>query len=207
MLCAPWPSHPLGDLSEVLTGLPISRRSGEEGEPFAVLNIRDLDDMGLLDSTDECDRVLLTGGTRLVRYQVRAGDVVVTCRGTTLRAALVGTGADGAIASSNLLIIRPSPALLGQVLLAWLKTPRGEHELLSRSRASAMTIALGREDIEQVPFPLPPLAVQRQIVDLIQATDAGYRAALEAAETRRAVGYEVAARLLRGATSLGGPDA
>jgi len=204
---AKWPTRTIGEVAEVLTGLPLSRRADPEGDLYKVINLRDLDEVGRLTHGDELEQLRLVGGSRLLRYSVRQGDVVLTSRGAYMRVALAGRGADGAIASSNLLIIRPNDTLLGQVLLAWLKSPRGEHELLSRSRASAMTIALGRKEVEKVPFPIAPVAVQRQIVDLIQATDAGYRAALEAAEIRRVVGYEVAARLLRGATSPGGPDA
>lgn len=201
-----WPTRPLGTVSEILTGLPLSRRASEDGRPYRVVNIRDLGDTGLLSGLSGLDEVRLPGATRLVRYKVRKGDVLITCRGTSFRSVMVGAGAAGAIASANLLILRPRGDLLAPVLVAWLHTPRGEHEVLSRSRSSAMTLALGREDVAGIPVPVPPLEVQHQIVAVIEATDASYQAAIEAAELRRQVGLEVAARLLTGFEQSEGDD-
>lgn len=187
----------LSNVTEVFAGLSVLRRHGQGRgtRPVPVINVSDLEADGVAPA-DRLPRFTIRVGPATDRYRVQAGDVLVTARGTVLKVAVVGAESAGAIASSNLLVIRPGPEVLPAVLLAFLRSGPVQAELLASGQSSSRALSLTASDLGRLQVPLPPLAEQRRIVELLQAADANYRSALQAAELRRQVAYEVANRLL-----------
>lgn len=192
--------RPLKDLVEILTGLQSagvrkSRDPGSEtGPTYRLINTRHLDDFGQL-SVEQFDQVRVHETTKVERHQVRPGDVLLVCRGPSLRTALVTEPVSGAITSSNLLILRSRGEILPQALLAWLRTPSGQSELSSRQHSSTVSL-LRVKDVESVAVPIPSSLVQQQIAALIECADDGYRAGIRAAGLRRRIAYEAIEKTL-----------
>ena len=90
-------------------------------------------------------------------------------------------------------------------LLRYFLTPRGKHELgLASPGGAGRNKTLGQEDLNRLPVPLPPLAEQRRIVEVLVTWDAALRdvEALIAAQRRRKTG--LMQQLLGGHTRLPG---
>lgn len=196
---APWPSVRLGDIVEVRTGLPTSSRPADKGVSIPVINLRDIIASDVLSDSTALERIQFDKPRRADMYAVLPGDVLLSSRGAALRTALVGQGlAEPTIASSNLLVLRPSDRVLPTVLLAWLRSVEVQRALLSRSRSSSLSVALKRDDIADLEFPVPPLEVQRQIAAVVGATQRTYDSMVEVAEKRRQLGVAVVEQLFTG---------
>ncbi len=195
------PSRRLADVAKVIfVGLASSRRAAAADEHHSVplINVRDLSE-GRVPPIERLEARPVPKGYSADRYQVHAGDVVITCRGSQLKVACIAEEAHGAVLSSNLIGIRTGPDLLAPVLFAFLQSPRGQAALLGRSRSSTLGLALSPKSVGRLEVPVPPLEVQQQIAELVRAAEDHYVAAIEAAERRRMLGREVANTLLRGA--------
>lgn len=162
-----------------------------------MINVRDLDD-GRVASRDRLEVRSVARSFPADRYRVRAEDVLVTCRGTQLKVARVDDDTQGAVISSNLIIVRSGPDLLPPVLFGFLQSANGHAELRGRSRSSTLTLALSPIGVGRIEVPVPPLEVQRRIADLVQAAEENYAAALGAAKRRREVAHKIAIDLLTG---------
>lgn len=185
----PHPLHPLSDLAVISAGLAVARKTGDEGVETPVIGVVDLDGFGNVASSSSLERLRLLHSRNLDGYRVRAGDVLITARGTQLKVALVDDATAGAVLSANLLSIRPRvDRLLPGSLAAWLQTPRGHAALTERFHSTTGLLALTTPVVRALPVPVPPLAVQEQAAALFDATRAGYIAARRAADARRALG-------------------
>jgi hypothetical protein len=187
----------LSEIATLYPGLSLLRRRarGAGVRLVPVISVGDLEAEGVAPA-DRLTRAPLQTGPATERYRVQEGDVLVTARGTLLKVALVGPESAGALASSNLIVVRAGPDVLPAVLLAFLRNPRTQGELLSGSRSSSGALALTANDLGGLLVPVPPLAEQRRVAELLEAVEANYRAGRRAAEVRRQVGYELANKLL-----------
>lgn len=181
--------HPLSDLAEVFAGLAVGRKTADEGVLTPVIGVADLDGFGNVDACSALEHQRLVPGRYLDSYRIRAGDVLLTARGTQLKVALVDASTDGAVVSANLLCIRPRPErLLPGALAAWLQTPPGHAALTDRFHSTTGLLALTTPVVRALPVPVPSEAVQAQAAALFDATRVGYIAARRAADARRALG-------------------
>ncbi len=192
-----WPKRFLGDVSQVFVGMPLSRHPVAEGdvEAIPVINVRDLDDGRIIDPTHLEVRIQPRGDAS-DRYRVRAGDVVITCRGTQLKIAGISNESNGMAISANLIAVRTGPELLSPVLFAYLNSPHGRAALMGRSRSSTLSLALSAKGIGRLRVPMPPMEAQKQIAVLVAAAEDNYTSAIHAANQRRTIAHEVAIRLL-----------
>lgn len=194
---------PLGDVSTVFAGVGVSREETIErsGEKLPVIGVRDLQD-GVVTSLPLLDTVGFPDPARAATYAVRTGDVLVTGRGTLLKFGLVGDETAGAVASGNVIVVRPRPEAVGGTLYAILSSDvfRPKIELLRRGATSLLS--LSPKDLAKLEIDLPPLDEQRRIAALVIDAHIAYRTALEAANIRRAlVRRLIDARLFGGITS------
>ncbi len=124
---------------------------------------------------------------------VRAGDTLVasTGRGTLGRAAFVSSLPVDATVDSHVTIVRPLPELVVPAFLGLvLSSMRAELE--AYGSGSTNQTELSREAISNISFRLPPLGVQRRVVDLVDAVDTARAEAQRLAE--RSVAAENAIR-------------
>lgn len=194
-----WPQSPLRAVAErIFLGLADARQRGDGAErELPLLNVRDLHD-GHVPPAGELAKRAVPADADVERYTVRAEDVVITCRGTQLKVANITSPSEGALISSNLIAIRAGAELLPAVLLAFLQSTAGQTALVQRGRSSTSSLSLTPRAVGELSIPVPPLAVQRQIAELVTAAEQTYVAAIRAAEQRRAIAHAVAVDLLRG---------
>jgi hypothetical protein len=195
-----WPEHLLESVAErIFVGLADARQPIDESSARSIplLNVRDLRD-GHAPAAEALEKRVVAADADVERYMVRTDDVVITCRGTQLKVAWITPPTAGVLISANLIGIRAGAEMLPPVLLAFLQSEAGQRTLLQRGRSSTSSLSLTPKSVGRLSIPLPPLAVQSQIAELIQAAEQNHIAAIRAAEQRRAVALAVALELLRG---------
>lgn len=180
-------TQPLRELArEIFVGIPAPRGNSEAGEGVAqrIINVRDLVDGRVLPG-EELETVCFSARSAVERYRVCAGDVLLTSRGTQLKVALVGADAAGAVATSNLLVIRPDVQFPGALIYAFFCSPSTQAMLLCASRSSGGLLALTARDVGEVRIPVPPAERLERLAQLVEATEVYYAAAVTAARTAR----------------------
>jgi len=196
----------IDELADVMPGISLTRYSkgGGATKTVRVIRSRDLDD-DLLDPEQELEVLDIAAESPSDRFSVLPGDVLVTARGSRFQVALVPLSLEGALATSDLLIVRPRPRqLLGEVLLAYLRSQPGRAALQGVIVASTATSLLTVGALGGVTVPVPSMEEQARLACLLRSTESGYRAATRAATLRRRLGYGIAAeRLLRGTREAG----
>jgi hypothetical protein len=196
-----WPVLTLEESgAEVLVGLTLSRRVVAEGsgKEHPVVSVGDVAADGEVTPTAALPTrpLQLTGGDE--RYRVRAGDILISARGTQLKTGWARTENNGAIASSTLIVVRSGPAIDASVLFATLMSKHGQGQLQSRARHSTSTLVLNVQDVATIEIPVPPMDVQRRIRKMITLGEAHYRIALQAASRRRELAHSLVQGLLWG---------
>jgi restriction endonuclease S subunit len=176
----------LGDLAEVFAGIGVSREETKDrpGEKLPVLGVRDLLN-GDVAPLARLDTVGFADLRRADTYAVRTDDVLVTGRGTTLKFGLVGDTTAGAIASGNVIVVRPGPAATGGALFAILSSEVFRPKIEMLRRGATTLLSLSPKDFAKLEIDLPPLDEQQRIGALVSEAQTAYRTAIEAAEIRR----------------------
>ena len=176
----------LGDISEVFAGIGVSREDTVErpGSKFPVIGVRDLQD-GAVTAREALDTVGFPDAARAETYAVRVDDVLVTGRGTLLKFGLVGNETAGAIASGNVIVVRPGSAAAGGALFAILSSEVFRPKIEVLRRGATTLLSLSPKDLAKLEINMPSLEEQRRIAALVSDAQIAYRTAIEAAEIRR----------------------
>src|SRR5581483_10724396 len=177
----------LGEVAEILTGL--IKVKGEDGaERRRILNVRDLDD-GRAAPLEALEEIILSPrqSRHAVRYEVQPLDVLLTCRGTVNKVALVGSETQGALASGNLMIIR-AKNIDARLIFAFLSSSELRKRLESMATGSTIK-AITLRVVAELEIPVPPRDVQQDLGDLIEATEQQYRLGIAATRARRELGH------------------
>ncbi|HEC97247.1 MAG TPA: restriction endonuclease subunit S [Nitrospirae bacterium] len=159
------------------------------------INIKNIVD-GRIDVDAPC-LISVDSRRNLEKHTVRSGDVVVTCRGTVLKSAVVPESLDGYLIASNIIAIRLNSNFEPILLSAFFQSPEGQKILLSNVRSSTMQIALAVSDIEKIEVPLIPAEIQKRLAGLVAASDNYYKAVVESANLRREIAHGIALKSFR----------
>ncbi|WP_368233677.1 restriction endonuclease subunit S [Anaerotruncus rubiinfantis] len=166
----------LRDVAAVFRGKAVKGKS-ETGK-IGVINISNITDTGIdyaaLDFIDEEER-------KVARYILEDGDVLVTSRGTTIKAAVFERQPFICIPSANLNVIRPHKGLRGEYLKLFLDTPAGEKMLRGLQRGSGI-MNINFNDLYGLTVPVPPLETQDGIIREYNAGLSLYQKTVAAAE-------------------------
>ena len=126
-------------------------------QPVGYVRIKDLS-QGKVGRVSSWLRPELAGVEK--RWALLPGDVLLSKSGTIGKAALVRNGAVGAVAANGLYVLRADPKRLDAgFLLAYLASPACQSWLAAQSRGAVIQ-HLNRAVLDDLPMPLPPLALQ-----------------------------------------------
>lgn len=176
----------------IFQGLSPSRRrkkTNNSSRKVPVINIKDIVDGQI--KVDGLGDILVDINKDIGRYTVRAADVVITCRGTVLKSAVVPANLTGCLIASNLIAIRLKEDFEPSLLSIFFQSPMGQKILLSSAKSSTMQVALTVLDIEKIKVPDIPIDHQKQLAKLVSATDQHYQIAIESANLRREIAYNI----------------
>lgn len=124
------------------------------------------------------------------RTSTEVGDIVLACRGASLRSGLVEEEHVGAFVANNLIRIRilDHVKMRPEVFLFWFRSPQVQSPLLA-SVMGAIGIHLRARDVDAFRVPVLPEALQLQLVELYHEENRAYSSAIAAAEHRRTLIY------------------
>lgn len=191
----------LGDVAAVFPGVfSISRPApGDVAAPISMLTVRWLSAAN--DPLPELHVARVTD-LRADRYRVRAGDVLVPSRSTSIRIAVAPPEIDGTVFNSTLLAVRCSKQILPELLAAYLMHSDGATHLISASQSGTAQMNITAAALGDVPIPLVPLKQQQELAALLAAADVAHRNATEAAELRRRVAHDVVISRMTGRNNV-----
>lgn len=179
----------LGEIATIYVGMPTKQSQLKEYGPFGnVLTVRALGDFGI--DRDELVRVDLDGRD-VGKYQAKLGDLVLSARSTTLKMAIVSDELDGIIVNATLIGVRSLPVLDPRLLAAYLTHPDGQAALEAVAQSATIQMNLTVSAVSNLEVPVPPIDVQRQMVDMLTTADLAFESAIKAAHIRRRLARRV----------------
>ena len=107
----------------------------------------------------------------LKRSHIKASDVLISIAGTIGRAALVPEDAPSLNCNQAVAIVRPTQEIFRPFLRFWLESPGAQRQM----RASVVTGTISNLSLTQLgnlQVPLPPLAEQRRIAEILERAEA-----------------------------------
>jgi hypothetical protein len=142
------------DVAAVFAGVGVSREEAivRPGERLPVIGVRDLQD-GAVAAREALDTVGFSSPS--ATYAVQVDDVLVTGRGTLLKFGLVGDETVGAIASANIIVVRPGRDVAGGALFAILSSDVFRPKIEVLRRGATTLLSLSPKDLAKLEINLP----------------------------------------------------
>ena len=148
----------LKDVSEIFRGKSVLKDDLQPGK-IKVLNISNMDEGELVfENMDTIQEEI----RKVKRYQLEAGDILLTCRGTSNKVVLFPETEHVVIASANIIVLRIKEKIAPQYLKIFLDSPVGQ--LLIKSFQRGTTIMnINPNDIGEMEIPLLPMEKQETL--------------------------------------------
>lgn len=157
----------IGSIAEIRMGATLRGRDATRSVPngrFQLVRIGDISQDGQL-LTDKFDRIHPTESVS-DELILRPGDVLFPNRGTRTTAFTYLLESSDVIAGAQFFILRPDRNFVVPEYLAWfLRSEEAARYFDGRRRGTYVQI-IQRGDLSELEMPLPPLNVQRRIVEL-----------------------------------------
>jgi type I restriction enzyme S subunit len=141
---------------------PTSQYFTQTGVPF--LRTGNIGDGEVI--RDDLAAIIPEFHTRLRKSQLRAGDVLVSrVISDRVRCAILPPDLDGSNCA-NIIVVRPSEELLGEVITSYLSLPSTQRSLMGRRVGSAQSV-VNTGVLKSLPIPVPELKFQRDLVQML----------------------------------------
>lgn len=139
-----------------------------EADSVEIINIKDLVD-GRID-TRNLEKKELSGVKNLLKFMAREGDVLVAVKGSSFKTALVDENSKDRVFSSNIISLHPNGKIKPEILVAYLNSPDGQHELYSISRGAAIP-SISINDLLELKIPVPTESIQISLREYLDSVD------------------------------------
>jgi len=182
---------------EIFSGAPLysTEKMEERADGLPLINIKEVSEGTI--KTDNCRRLVPGEFKNLSRYLVYPKDVVVTCRGSLLKAAVVPDDIERALITSNLIAIRLGDSLLPEFLAIYLNIEEGQRDIIASATSADLRLVLTVSNIEDLAVPVPSLNLQKQIIDLAKCSTEQYKLTVETALIRKKVTEQIIEELIK----------
>lgn len=175
-----WPLSTVGELYEVKSGIALGPSRKPERKPRGYLRVANVQ-RGRIDLSDVMEIEEMPKDEQ--RYAVRAGDLLVVEGHANPqeigRCALAGPEAQGLLHQNHLFRLSGS-CLLPRLAEYLLNSPSSRSHWLARSGTSSGLYTISRRALLDLPLPVIPTALQRRIVEVLDAVTEAERS-IEAA--------------------------
>jgi restriction endonuclease S subunit len=135
------------------------------------------------------------------KHYLKAGDVLILSRGSSIRAALVTDelASSRLLANATITVIRPdSTRLLGELLVTFFNSELGQATLTSLQQGAAIP-SLPLKDLKQLEISVPDLNTQEKIQQLFHANITAYQDTIALAEQQKKTSTTVMLQMMQGA--------
>lgn len=151
---------PLKELGTFYRGYNISTKSSPESPTHKIIQLGDVQEGRLV--TDDMYSIELTDPKKISSYGVREGDVLISCRGTAVKVAVVPKLDEDMILSHNFIGLRPRVGVNPYFIKAFLESPIGYYYLTLKQKGTAVKI-INKNDLEDILIPNMDLDKQNKI--------------------------------------------
>ncbi len=178
-------------LADVYQGLARSGRGAGArlGDwKLRIVESSDLRSDGWLDFNG-LQKVGLVHGVRTERHLLRPFDLLVTARSGSVQVALVPPDVSRTVAGITLLVVRPREPErgIGHWLWYFLTSAHGRVQVARHTTVSATLKSLSARSLGTIKVPVPSADELEAVARLVEASEAAYMSAIEAAQLRRQV--------------------
>lgn len=173
----------LKDVGTVFPGINAATKAirNEEGNA-GIINLSNVQDGALL--RDTVERYHVPDSGRLWRYAVRAGDILISCKGPAVKLCMVPPDCEGLLMSLHFLGLRVDREKYDpDYVYSFLQSPVGQ-EALRRLQLGSSIVMIRAKDLEELRVPYLPLAGQKRRVQELQSEEARVSEEMEALRQR-----------------------
>lgn len=169
----------LKDVAEVFRGKSILKKDTTVGN-ISVLNISNIEDGEInysnMDTIEEEVR-------KIKRYELINNDVLLSCRGTAIKAAVFKAQDKLIIASANVIVIRAKEKVLGEYIKIFFESPIGIAIIKSFQRGTTI-MNINHSDIMEMEMPIVSISEQEEMIKSYNEELGRYKATIWEAENR-----------------------
>lgn len=158
----------LVEVSDISRGLSVKTPHKAEAELVETINIKDLVD-GRIDIRN-LEKKELSGIKDLSKVLTREGDILVAVKGSSFKTAIIDADSKGRIFSSNLISLRLNEKIQPKILVAYLNSLEGQHELNSIAKGTSIP-SISISDLLELKVPAPSLNTQSSLKEYLDSVD------------------------------------
>ncbi len=188
------PVLPLEQLVHIFQGITLSRYQNDEGSFEQVVNARNLEHLYVEGDLS----IVKLNASNLAQYRLYPGDVVITIRGTSLKASVVAKEVEGSLVGQNLAVLRLSKHIHPVYLAVVMRSKWLEQQLAKLYSQSSGTQLLKISQLRDLKIPLPDLDTQNKLAQLFIATERYTRSTLEVLAMRNNLTEFALSQILEG---------
>jgi len=137
------------------------------GENVSLINIRDVSNGTI--HAETVGRVKIKETPALKKTRIAPGDIILTVKGSAFKAAVAGPDTQDFVISSNLIAFTLNDDVLPELVVAYLNSPEGQGQLLSRASGIAQRF-INEKILLEVPIPVSPKGKQKQLAAYLMLT-------------------------------------
>ncbi|MCY4475765.1 MAG: hypothetical protein OXC83_10085 [Chloroflexi bacterium] len=180
----------ISDIADVFQGIARAGRGAGSRQGDWQLKIVESNDVrdDKIDM-DGLGEIEVAQNQRTERHLIRPYDVLVTARAGNANIGLVPSEISRTVASVTMLVVRPiDPASgMGHWLWYYLTSDFGRTQIARRISSSATLKSLSAKSMAEIEVPVPTMRELNRIARLVEASEATYHSAVEAANIRRVI--------------------
>lgn len=184
--------NPLGELVESIFSGRAATRLKPGSDELAIVNMRDVGTA--IAPRNQLEVARSVSAHDASRVLLREGDIIVTNRGS-VRAAVVSSENIDDVAGANTVVVRLLPGIPPNVIAAFLRHPRIAG-LLMKEFSGSTTAGFSVEGLKSLRISLPDTEALAALSAMADAAEKYHAACLIAAESRRALAFELIMRNL-----------
>ena len=151
----------------VKRGIPAQRLNEENdgATEVPIIGVKAVQE-GYID-TNSLDWIKIHEIDAVKKATVNTGDLILSLRGSYIKAAVADSSVDGYAISANLIAFTLKEKIKPGIIAAYLNGPIGQRELNKRAGGTTM-LSLNLERLKEVPVPLKPIEEQEKILRFIE---------------------------------------
>ncbi len=136
----------------------------KEGAITPFINIKDVCHGKI--NADTVENVMVKKTETVDKSRIEPGDIIITIKGSTFKAAVADDSVKDFVISANLIALKLNEQIQPEIVAAYLNSQMGQKKLLSRS-AGAVQKALNLKSLMSVTIPVPPIEKQQKFTDYL----------------------------------------
>lgn len=151
----------------VKRGIPAQRldEKNEGAVEVPIIGVKAVQE-GYID-TNSVDWIKIQEIDTVKKATVNKGDLILSLRGSYIKAAVADNSVDGYVISANLIALTLNEKIKPEIVAAYFNGPIGQRELNKRAGGTTM-LSLNMERLKEVPVPLKPIEEQEIILRFIK---------------------------------------